>query len=111
MAKKIEETKKPVKKKGTTHIDINKDISKQERQQIIDMTSEITKVALHHQKVLAVFVTFDVKGVWHVVHFGAAPEIKKRAIFLADKVSDMIPAIMESYEIPQMDVSTKKVDA
>ena len=114
MAKKIEKIKNPVKtkpKKGVTHVDINKDVSEQERQQIIDMTSQITKVALNHQKVLAVFVSFDVNGGCHVVHFGAAPEIRKRAVFLANRISEMIPTIMEAYEIPQMDVPPKKVDA
>lgn len=105
MAKVI---KKPV-KKGTTHVDINKDVSEREKQQIITMTSQITKVALHNQKVLAVFITIDVNMGCTVVHFGAAPEIKKRAKFLADKISEMIPTLMEAYEIPQMDVPTETV--
>lgn len=102
---------KPVKKKGTTHVDINKDVSEREKQQIIAMTSQITKVALHNQKVLAVFITIDVNLNPMVIHFGAAPEIKKRAKFLADKIAEMVPTLMEAYEIPQMDVPIKKVDA
>ncbi len=90
---------------------ILKDLSEVERNKIINMTSAITKIALQNHQVIAVFITMDVKGDWQIVHFGAGPEIDKRAKFMADSIAVEVPRIVESYEIPQMDITTEKVDA
>jgi len=80
-----------------------KEFSDIEQIQLRSLISDTTKVSIQHKKVLSVFLSIDVKGKFQVVYFGAAPEIRKRAKYLADKIADMIPALITSYDIPKMD--------
>ena len=89
-----------------------KDFSEVEQKQIIEMTSRMTKIAIQNKKIIAVMITFDVKGNVQVIQFGASPEISKRSKFLADKIADMVPALMTAYDIPQPEIpETEKVEA
>lgn len=110
MAKKIETIKNPVKvKKGTIQVDISKDVDRITKERLLNMRSQITKTGLNNQKIIGVFVTFDVNGNVEIVYFGAGPEIEKRAQFLSTKIADSIPVIMEAYDMPQIDMPPEKV--
>ena len=89
---------------GTKMVDERRKMTEVEKIRYVTVQQEITKLCIHQKKVLAVFITFDVKGVFEIYQFGAASEISKRSQFLAEKIRDAIPGIMESYDIP------KKVD-
>ena len=96
---------------GTKQVSL-KDLSEIEQKQIIDMTSRMTKIAIQNRKVMAVMLTFDVKGKCQIIHFGAAPEIKKRAKFFADKIGDAVPALITAYDLPQPEVpGDEKIEA
>ena len=92
----------PVTGQGTKQIEVN-DLSEIEQIQLRSLISDLVKLSIQHKKVLSVFVSIDVKGKYQVNYFGAAPEINKRAKFLADKIAAMIPALITAYDIPQMD--------
>jgi hypothetical protein len=115
MAKEIKEIvkTKPVKKqqkKGVTQRDVRTDFSNRERDQILTMTSDITKIALRYRKIIAVFITMDVNGKFQIVHFGAGPEIGKRSKYLADNIAKSIKPLIDAYDIPGMvDLPPEKV--
>jgi len=66
--------------------------------------SAVTKLALADQKIIAVHLTFDVKGQFEIFHFGAAPEISKRAFYLAERIAEEIPRFLAEYSMPQVDI-------
>ncbi len=105
MAKEIKEITKPVKKqekKGVSQVDIRSEVSERERNQLRDMTSDITKIALKNKKIIAVFITMDTNGKFQLVHFGAGPEIGKRSKYLADNIAKSIKPLIDAYDIPQI---------
>ena len=66
-----------------------------------EVQRQVTKLCLNQQKILAIFVTFDAKGVFEIFQFGAASEIQKRSQYLAESIRDLLPGIMEAYNIPK----------
>lgn len=98
-------------KKGTTQVDINKDVDKIERIRLTELIRQVARLSLQNSKVLGIYVSFDVKANVSIVHFGSIPEIKGKAHYLANKIADSIPAWIEAFDIPQMDTPTKKVKA
>jgi hypothetical protein len=112
MAKEIKNIKPPIKtkpaRKGVKQVNI-KEVSKLERNQILSMTSDITKIALKNKKIIAVFITMDVKGKFQIVHFGAGPEIGKRSKYLADNIAKTIKPLIDAYDIPNLDLPAEKV--
>ena len=66
--------------------------------------SAVTKLALQDQKVIAIHITFDVNGVFEIFHFGAAPEISKRAVYLAERIGGVLKKFVEEYGMPQVDI-------
>ena len=107
MAKEIKkiEKPKPVKnqpKKDVKQVDIRSEVSERERNQLRDMTSDITKVALKNKKIVAIFITMDINGKFQIVHFGAGPEIGKRSKYLADNIATSIKPLIDAYDIPQI---------
>lgn len=116
MAKEIKEIKSPVKtkptKKGVRQVNVRSDVSALERNQILSMTSDIAKVALQYKKIIAIFITMDVKGKFQLVHFGAGPEIGKRSKYLADNIAKSIKPLIDAYDIPQIvDLPDEKVQS
>ena len=108
MAKEIKKAC-PTVRRGTTQVDINKDVDEIEKIRLTELIRQITRVSLQNSKVLAVYVSFDVKAKVSVIHFGSIPETKTKAHYLANKIADSIPAWIEAYEIPQMDTPIEKV--
>lgn len=96
-------------KKGTIHIDLEKDVSELDKIRLEQLRSGVEKVSLNNKKYLAVYVSFSAKGEASIVTFGAVNETKVKAQWLATKIADMIPAWIESYDIPQMDTPIEKV--
>lgn len=113
MAKEIKNIKPPVKKKphkGVKQVNVRSDVSERERNQILSMTSDITKVALRYKKVIGLFITMDVKGRFQLVHFGVGPEIGKRSKYLADNIAKSIKPLIDAYDIPEIvDLPDEKV--
>ena len=112
MAKEIKEIpkgKNPVeeKKTGTTHINIETEPNAQ-KIQYQKLQEGLNKLSLHNKKVCSVMLSFTIKGEPTVCYFGATPEVKHRAQFLAEKIAEMVPVLMQAYEMPNMDVSVKK---
>ena len=93
----------PVTGKGTKQTNL-KDYSKREQKQIMDMTSKMTKIALQNKKIISIMIMMDINGNVQVIQFGATNEIEKRSKFMANKIADMIPAIITAYDIPQPEV-------
>ncbi len=102
---------KKIPKKGTTQIDINQDVTEIEKIRLTELIRQFTKMTLQNSKVLAVYVSFNVQGEASIVHFGSIPEVKAKAHYLANKIADSIPAWIEAYEIPQMDIPVEKVES
>ncbi|NHZ85230.1 MAG: hypothetical protein GWP19_05045, partial [Planctomycetia bacterium] len=104
MAKEIKDIKPAVKKtkRGVKQINVRSDVSERERNQILSMTSDITKVALRYKKIIAIFITMDVKGKFQLVHFGAGPEIGKRSKYLANNIAKSIKPLIDAYDLPQI---------
>jgi hypothetical protein len=69
--------------------------------------SAVIKLALADQKVLAIHITFDVKGKFEIFQFGAAPEISKRAAYLANRIADVLHGFVAEYDIPHVDIQEK----
>ena len=114
MAKEIKDIKPAVKKtkRGVKQINVRSDVSERERNQILSMTSDITKVALRYKKIIAIFITMDVKGKFQLVHFGAGPEIGKRSKYLANNIAKSIKPLIDAYDLPQIvDLPDEKAKA
>lgn len=116
MAKEIKEIKSTVKKKpvkrGVRQVNVRSDVSAFERNQILSMTSDISKIALRYKKIIGVFIVMDVNGKFQIVHFGASPEIGKRSKYLADNIAKSIKPLIDTYDIPQIvDLPDEKVQS
>ncbi|NHZ87200.1 MAG: hypothetical protein GWP19_15225 [Planctomycetia bacterium] len=116
MAKEIEKIKPPVKKrpvkKGVKQVNIRSDVSEFERNQILSMTSDITKIVLRYRKIIGLFITMDVNGKFQIVHFGAGPEIGKRSKYLADNIAKSIKPLIDAYDMPvDVDLPDKKIES
>ena len=95
---------------GTKQVDV-RNLSEAEQLKLRSLISGMVKLSIQHRKVLSVLVTFDVKSNIEVNYFGASPEITKRAKFLSDKIGDMIPKLMNDYDIPKAEVVETKIEA
>lgn len=94
-------------KKSTIHVDIEKDVTELDKILFEKLIYGVRKVSLNNKKHLAVYVSFSAKGEVSIVTFGAVPETKVKAQWLADKIADMIPVWIEAYDIPQIDLPDK----
>ena len=102
-------TKKIPQIKGTQQIDVDTDVNEIEGIRLKELIRQVTRLSLQNNKVLAVYIAFDVKADVTIVPFGSTPEIQKKASFLATKFGDMVPMLIESYEIPKMEIPSKDV--
>jgi len=75
------------------------------------MVSDITKLGLKYQKVLMVNLSFNAKGQVELTYFGASPQIESRAQFLATQIADLVPSMMASYDIPQVDIQDEQAQS
>ncbi len=117
MAKEIKEIKKtksvkPRRKAGVKKINVRTDVSERERNQILAMTSDISKIALRYHKIIGIFISMDVNGKFQIVHFGAGPEISKRSGYLADNFAKEIKPLIDAYDIPvAVDLPAEKIQS
>ena len=102
MAKKIPQIK------GTKQIDVDKDVSEIEGIRLKELIRQVTRLSLQNSKALAVYIAFDAKQDVTIIPFGSTPEIQKKAAYLATKFGDMIPMLIESYVMPEMEVPIEK---
>lgn len=102
-------TKEIKKTKGTTQVDVDKDVSEIEGIRLKELIRQVTRLSLQNNKVLAVYIAFDVDADVTIIPFGSTPEIQKKAAYLATKFGDMIPMLIESYVMPKMDITPEKV--
>ena len=111
MAKEIKEIKKTrvkVPTKGTKQIDVDKDVSEIEGIRLKELIRQVRRLTFQNGKVLGVYIAFDVKADVTIIPVGSTPEIQKKAAYLATKFGDMVPMLIEVYEIPKMDVPLEK---
>jgi len=95
--------------KGTQQINVDKDVPEIESIRLKELMRQVRRLTFQNGKVLGVYVAFDVKSDVTIIPVGSTPEIQKKAAYLATKFGDAVPMLIESYEIPKMEVPTEKV--
>ena len=96
-------------KKKALQVDIEKDVTEEDKIKFKKLIEQINRVSLQNGKVLSVYVSATAKGEISVINWGCAPKLRERADYIGNTIADMIPDIITAYEMPHIDISEEPV--
>ena len=100
-----------MKKKKALQVDIDKDVSEEDKIKFKKLIESINRASLQSGKVMYIYVSFSAKGECSVINFGCAPKLQEKANFIGTQIGDMIPEIITAYEMPDIDIPKEPVQS
>ena len=97
--------------KKALQVDIEKDVSEEDKIKFKSLIESVTKVSLQNHKSLSVYISATVKGEISVINWGCIPKLQEKANFIGNTIADMIPEIITAYELPHVDITEDKVQS